>query len=206
MTQLGIDVSEHNGPIDWQAIAAAGIGFAIIRLGYGNGHLDSLFYAHVNGALAAGLSVGTYFYSYALHEEAAEREADFMISVLKDCGLAVEKLPMGCWLDMEDADGYKVNHGIRDGGIITSLCCRFLETVKVNGYPAGLYASYDWLTRVIGTDSLPPETPYWCAQWGRKCDFPKASLWQYTNHLAIGKQLFDGDRMLISNGKENGSA
>lgn len=43
MTQLGIDVSEHNGAMDWQAIAAAGIGFAIIRLGYGNGHLDSFF-------------------------------------------------------------------------------------------------------------------------------------------------------------------
>lgn len=196
MTKLGIDVSEHNGPINWPEVAEAGIRFAIIRLGYGNGHLDGLFYTHVNGALAAGLSVGAYFYSYALHEEAAEREADFMISVLQDCGLTKEKLPMGCWLDMEDADGYKKGHGVSDGDVITSLCSRFLGIMKREGYPSGLYASYDWLSHVIRRKNLPPEIPYWCAQWGKQCDFPDAALWQFTDHLEIGSHLFDGNSMI----------
>ena len=48
MTQLGIDVSEHNGEIDWKEIAEAGVRFAIIRAGYGSAYLDSRFYENVN--------------------------------------------------------------------------------------------------------------------------------------------------------------
>ena len=56
----GIDVSENNGWIDWKAVKENGIEFAIIRLGYGRGHLDSLFYKNVNEALEAGLKIGVY--------------------------------------------------------------------------------------------------------------------------------------------------
>ena len=55
MTQLGIDVSEYNGEIDWKRIAEEGISFAIIRAGYGSAYLDSRFYENVNGAHDAGL-------------------------------------------------------------------------------------------------------------------------------------------------------
>lgn len=55
---LGIDVSEHNGEIDWKRIAAEGAGFAIIRAGYGSAYLDSRFYENVNGAHDAGLKLG----------------------------------------------------------------------------------------------------------------------------------------------------
>ena len=75
MYHTGIDVSEHNGGIDWEEIRRAGIAFAIIRLGWGRGHLDRLFYEHINGALAAGLPVGVYYYSYADTPKAAEDEA-----------------------------------------------------------------------------------------------------------------------------------
>ena len=75
MYNTGIDVSEHNGEIDWEEIRRAGIAFAIIRLGWGRGHLDRLFYEHINGALAAGLPVGVYYYSYADTPKAAEDEA-----------------------------------------------------------------------------------------------------------------------------------
>lgn len=79
MYNTGIDVSEHNGEIDWEEIRRAGIAFAIIRLGWGRGHLDRLFYEHINGALAAGLSVGVYYYSYADTPKAAEDEAWFTV-------------------------------------------------------------------------------------------------------------------------------
>ena len=64
----GIDVSENNGMVDWGAVKAAGFEFAIIRIGYGKGHLDSQFYDNVNGALKAGLKIGIYHYSYALSD------------------------------------------------------------------------------------------------------------------------------------------
>ena len=109
--RLGIDVSENNGHINWEAVKAAGVKFAIIRLGYGNCHLDSMFYENINGAIDAGLDVGVYYYSYALDEDMALNEARFLIETLEDAGLYNEKLPMGIWLDMEDADGYKSRHG-----------------------------------------------------------------------------------------------
>ena len=62
----GIDVSENNGRVNWQEVAHSGVQFAIIRIGYGNGHLDRELYRNVNNALLHGLKIGVYFYSYAL--------------------------------------------------------------------------------------------------------------------------------------------
>lgn len=103
----GIDVSEHNQPLSWQSLKRQGASFVIVRLGWGKGHLDSRFYEQVNGVLAAGLELGIYYYSYALTGEEAAEEARFTAAVLKDCGLSKDRLPAGCWLDMEDADGIK---------------------------------------------------------------------------------------------------
>ena len=63
---IGIDVSEHNGTLDWAAIKKAGIKFAIIRDGYGVYHVDNQFNNNITGALAQGISVGIYWFSYAL--------------------------------------------------------------------------------------------------------------------------------------------
>lgn len=141
----GIDVSEHNQPLSWQSLKRQGASFVIVRLGWGKGHLDSRFYEQVNGVLAAGLELGIYYYSYALTEEEAEEEARFTAAVLKDCGLSKDCLPAGCWLDMEDADGYKEKRGIAGREEITALCHAYLEEMEKEGYPAGLYSSYSWL-------------------------------------------------------------
>ena len=90
----GIDVSENNGVVDWGRVAS-GLDFAIIRIGYGRNHLDSQFYNNINGALAAGLKIGVYHYSYALLPERAQEEARFVVDTLADCGLSPEKLEMG---------------------------------------------------------------------------------------------------------------
>ena len=124
----GIDVSENNGYVDWNAVKAAGMDFAIIRLGFGNRHLDTNFYENVNGALAVGLKIGVYYYSYALDEPAARSEARYMISVLKDAGLTKDKIEMGLWFDMEDADGYKSGNGMPTNQTITNMCSDFIVT------------------------------------------------------------------------------
>ena len=194
---LGIDVSEHNGVLDWKEIREYGISFAMIRLGYGKGHLDSRFYENVNGAIAAGLYIGIYYYSYALSVEEAQAEARFTWQVLSDCGLTAARLPMECWLDMEDADGYKARYGALDSSLITSMCEAYISEMNRNGYNCGVYASYDWLIHRIRTEELSPYMSYWCAQWGRHCDFSKASIWQYTDHLDVDGRLLDGN-VLIS--------
>ena len=191
--RLGIDVSENNGHINWEAVKAAGVKFAIIRLGYGNCHLDGMFYENINGAIDAGLDVGVYYYSYALDEDMALNEAKFLIETLEDAGLYNENLPMGIWFDMEDADGYKSRHGNPDNREITDMCFVFVLECNKADYNCGIYANLDWLENRIDTDSFADYVPFWCAQWGKHCSFGRATLWQFTDKLLIDGQYFDGD-------------
>ena len=183
--------------MDWKAVREFGISFAIIRLGYGKGHLDSAFYRHVNGALAAGLDIGIYYYSYALTEEEARAEAWFTSQVLLDCGLYPGRLAMDSWFDMEDADGYKARHGVTEADTVTALCQSYVEEMHRQGYVCGIYANYDWLIHRIQREKLSPYLSYWCAQWGPHCDFSGATLWQYTDRLDIDGRLFDGNRETV---------
>lgn len=81
----GIDVSVHNGNIDWQKVKSAGIDFAILRAGYGRlaSQKDEKFEQNYAAAKAAGIPVGAYWYSYAMTPEEAELEADVFLSVIK---------------------------------------------------------------------------------------------------------------------------
>lgn len=191
--QKGIDVSENNGRVNWQVVKNKGMEFAIIRLGYGSGHLDSEFYRNVNGALAAGLKIGIYYYSYALNAYGARKEAEFVLQTLKDSGLTPERLECGIWYDMEDADGFKERHGMPSNSEITAMCSRFISDLNAAGYSCGIYASLDWLENKIETHRLAEYVPYWCAQWGGSCDWPRAKMWQYTDCLPIGGKEFDGN-------------
>ncbi len=83
----GVDVSEHQGVIDWQQVKAAGIDFAVLRLGYrgmteGGLNVDATFEENYQGATAAGLKVGVYFFSQAITQEEAKEEAQFVLDTL----------------------------------------------------------------------------------------------------------------------------
>lgn len=187
----GIDVSYHNGVIDWQSVVDTGCEFTIIRLGYGNRHLDPKFVDNVKGALDAGLKIGAYYYSYALDVEAARGEARFVSEVLQTHGINPE---LGIWFDMEDADGYKERNGMPDSQTITDMCSVFICELNEAGYQyVGVYASYSWLTDIIDTSQLADYVQYWNAQWGSNNDYPGAKMWQFTDSLNINGQLFDGN-------------
>ena len=189
----GIDVSENNGWIDWKAVKENGIEFAIIRLGYGRGHLDTLFYKNVNEALEAGLKIGVYYYSYALTKNEARAEAEFMMHILETSGLTPGKLEMGVWFDMEDGDGYKERQGMPHKVVITGMCSEFIAECNRHGYNCGIYASLNWLENRIYMNVLPEYVPVWCAQWGRSCDWPGAKMWQFTDSMQVGNRWFDGN-------------
>jgi GH25 family lysozyme M1 (1,4-beta-N-acetylmuramidase) len=192
----GIDVSENNGVVDWGAIKANGFDFAIIRIGYGRGNLDSEFYNNVNGAINAGLAIGVYHYSYAMNEENAADEAEFVLNTLNDAGLTTDKLPMGVWFDMEDADDYKANRGMPTSQQLTNICSVFINKLWQAGYVnTGLYASYDWLVNVLDVSQL-GGCAIWCAQLNNQCDYEGANLWQYTFSENIEGKEFDADLVL----------
>ena len=192
----GIDVSENNGVVDWGAVKANGFDFAIIRIGYGRGNLDSEFYNNINGAINAGLAVGVYHYSYAMNEEYAADEAEFVLNTLNDAGLTVDKLPMGVWFDMEDADDYKAERGMPTDQQLTNICSAFINKLWQAGYVnAGLYASYDWLVNVLDVSQL-GGCAIWCAQLNNQCDYEGANLWQYTFSENIEGKEFDADLVM----------
>lgn len=184
----GIDVSEDNGSIDWEAVAADGNEFAIIRLGWGNSHLDERFYDNFNGALQAGLKIGIYYYSEATSASEAAAEAEFAAYIMQDAGITPDMLDMGFWFD-EENDDWK-SERLTDPEEITDICTTFINTMEEAGYHCGLYANYYYLTEVIDMSRL-PEVPVWCAQYSSQCDYDGAAIWQYTDGYFINGNQFD---------------
>ena len=189
----GIDVSEHNGTINWQDVVNDGNEFAIIRLGWGNQHMDERFYDNFNGALEAKLKVGIYYYSEATDASEAAAEAEYALYVMQDAGITPDMLEMGFWFD-EENDDWKSDR-LTDPEEITDICTTFINTLEEAGYHCGLYANYDYLTNVIDMSRLLGVT-VWCAQYNSQCDYDRASIWQYTDSARINGKMFDADIIL----------
>lgn len=163
MNKQGIDVSKWQPQIDWQKVKADGIDFAIIRVGfcYNNGalKLDSAFMQHIKGALAAGLDVGIYLYSYATTVQAARRAAQEVVKAVKPY-----KLTYPIAFDIEYESIY--TGGSKQTN--TEICKAFLDEVEAAGYYAMLYCSKDFLDSYLYPAQL---TAYdkWIAQYAGKC-------------------------------------
>jgi GH25 family lysozyme M1 (1,4-beta-N-acetylmuramidase) len=186
----GVDVSENNGHVDWEAVAAAGQKFAIVRSSYGRYAEDEDFIRNVDGARAAGLMCGAYHYSYALTPAQARQEAQNCKQVIENSGVLLE-LPV--WFDMEDADGYKARHGFDfSPENVTAICQAFLDEIKP--LDCGVYASLSWFEDKIDWKSL--GCAVWSAQWGKQDDL-KGYMWQYTDSLNIGGKNFDGNILYL---------
>jgi GH25 family lysozyme M1 (1,4-beta-N-acetylmuramidase) len=194
--RYGIDVSENNGVVDWQAVKDAGYDFAIVRCSYGKTGRDDKFLENVNGAHAVGLQVGAYHYGYGLTPYDATIEASNCKEAISESGVLLE-LPV--FYDMEDADGYKARHSFdfsRDN--VTEICHTFLGYM----YPldCGVYASEAWLNDCIDWRSL--GCAVWNAAWKNGynptadddgTDGIKGFMWQYTSRADIGGKEFDAD-------------
>ena len=182
----GVDVSCHNGDIDWRAVKSAGIDFAICRTGYGKSGIDETFQRNVEDAHKAGLICGAYHYSYALTPSDAAAEAAFCKKIIADSGVLLE-LPV--WFDMEDADKWKERHGfIFTRRNVTNICKAFLDNIAPLN--CGVYASYSWLEDLIDWKSL--GCSIWNAQYHYE-DFFKGYMWQFTDRLNINGNFFDAN-------------
>lgn len=196
--KYGIDVSENNGYIDWEDVAAAGVDFAMIRVGFGKDTEDTRFRENVYNAHEAGLICGAYHYSYALNPQRAIQEARFCRETIADAGCLLE-LPV--YFDMEDADGYKARHGFDfSSENITNICREFLKHIRLD---CGIYASKSWLDNYIDWKSL--GCSVWNAEWmngenpapDTNEDGLQGYMWQYTNKKIIAGQYYDGDVLYL---------
>lgn len=142
----GIDVSSHQGLIDWAKVKAAGIEFAIVRAGYGQykTQVDAKAHQNIFGALGAGLHVGAYWFSYATTPEEAKAEADL-------CADTIEKykgqLDFPVYFDYEyDSEIYSKQKGIiPTQSLRESLAKAFCEEIEARGWRAGVYTNLDYL-------------------------------------------------------------
>ena len=147
---IGIDVSEHNGDIDWDKVRDAGITFAFIRVGgryYGKSgsiYNDDNFEKNVEGALAAGIKAGVYFYSTAITEEEAVEEADYTLDKIRDYDITY---PVVCdYEELYTHDGYHPRPQYLSPQEHTDCVTAFMDHIKDQGYETALYCSKSFLT------------------------------------------------------------
>ena len=179
-TVLGIDVSSHQGVIDWAKVADAGIRFAFIRLGnrgYTTGSLNADAYAKENlkGAKAAGLKIGAYFFSQAISVEEAREEAAFALDILGDTQL---DLPLVFDWEYVNGEARTAHVDARTLTDITKAFCRLVEQRRVESM---IYFNSSQARDLLHLGEL-EQYPWWLAMYDITGEFPcKVDLWQYTN-------------------------
>ena len=178
VTAQGIDVSEHQGRIDWDAVKASGIDFAILRVGFGapsfGGRVDYQFNRNISECERLGIPYGVYVYSYAFDNQQAADEASMVIDCLSGHN---PRLPV--YYDLEDktiiADG-------RQSGI-ASRAQTFCNKISSAGYKPGIYANLNWFNNIL-TDPVfkSGSWDHWIAQYNSQCHYTGSySFWQYTS-------------------------
>ena len=180
IAQTGVDVSSYQGDIDWNAVREAGAEFAIVRVGfrgYGTGAIveDSRFLQNVQGAKAAGLEVGVYFYSQALTEAEAEEEALFTLERVQALGLTG---PVAYDLEFYTADEARTD--ALTGQQATLNAAAFCQVLETAGLRSVVYMNGHWSGAMYDLDAL-ADWPIWYAGYGQPPTLERGVLlWQYT--------------------------
>ena len=178
----GIDVSAHQKDIDWAAVAADGVEYAMLRVGYrgyteGDTFLDETFYDNVAGARENGIAVGVYFFSQAISVEEAKEEADIVLRAIEGLEITYPVV-----FDWEDIHQQEARTNQVDQQTLTDCAKAFCETVEAAGYTAGIY-----FNQIFGYQRfiLPDldEYVFWLAEYDSAPDFLyDFQMWQYTNN------------------------
>lgn len=178
--ESGIDVSKYNKDIDWDAVYASGVRFAIIRCGYrgsstGSLVVDPYWEQNLAGARAAGVKVGVYFFTQAVTEAEAVEEASMVAALLGD---VTPEYPV--FMDVEGSGGRA--DGL-DNWTRTSIINAFLRTTTAAGYEAGVYANKHWFTNFINTNDLQEGCIKWLAQYNVTGPTYEGNyhMWQYSS-------------------------
>ena len=177
--KVGIDVSEHQGVIDWATVAAQ-VDFAIIRLGYrgyttGGMALDAYYTANMTGAAEQGIPVGVYFFSQATTYEEGVEEANFVLSNLGDYALSYPIV-----LDREDPMSDDARTNDMSAEQHTQAALGFLQTIQAAGRTAMMYTNRMYYALYLDLEQI-YQYPIWFAQYADEPDWPyEFAIWQYT--------------------------
>ena len=182
----GIDVSHHNGKIEWDKVSKE-VDFAFIRAGYrgySNGDIfsDKKFKSNIKNANANSVPVGIYFYSQAVTEEEAEEEAEFVIKAVRKYDIS---LPIA--IDYEYAYNSKgkltgrLYEANLTKGDTAKIINAFLGKIEEAGYKPAVYASTYFYNSVIETKKLSKSAFIWVADYNKELTYKgKYDMWQYS--------------------------
>ena len=170
----GIDVSNHQGTVDWNKVKAAGIDFAILKVGPVYGKPDDSFERNAVECERLGIPYGVYYYSYARSVEDANKEADRTLAWL---GGHHPSLPV--YYDLED------NYILQDPNFskdkLAQIAQTFCNRMEAVGFKSGIYANLNWLNNYLDSPSL-SGYDHWVAQYNWRCDYAGSySFWQYSS-------------------------
>ncbi|MCD8353444.1 MAG: lysozyme [Clostridiales bacterium] len=190
--RTGIDVSAHQGDIDWEAVAADGVSFAMLRVGFrgygaeGTLNLDEYFLQNAQAAVEAGLDIGVYFFSQATSAEEAEEEAAFVLEQLE--GLTITFPVAYDWELIDAEDSGETGARTDDVDDETAAACAeaFCAAITQAGYQAALYVNNQ--TGYFSYDDAQLQSYFlWYA--GYEQSYPDyyyaVDLWQYTESGAV---------------------
>lgn len=169
MNRLIIDVSEHQGNINWDQVKSTGVEGVIIRCGYGDdiASQDDIYWKrNADECTRLGIPFGVYIYSYATSMDQAESEAQHALRCVKGY-----KLSYPIYLDLEHA-------GTEAGAVERAK--RFGDIIEAAGYWCGIYANLSWWNNYLpGLDRFTK----WIAQYNSQCDYTgkNKDMWQYSS-------------------------
>ena len=198
----GIDVSNFQGTIDWNQVKAAGIEFAILKVGPVYGKPDSTFERNATECERLGIPYGVYYYSYARSVADANKEADRTLAWL---GGHYPSLPI--YYDLED------NYILQDPNFskdkLAQIAQTFCNRMEAVGFKSGIYANLNWFNNYLNSPSL-NGYDHWVAQYNWRCDYAGSySFWQYSSRGNVPgvngscdmNYCFNGSYLNVDDGK-----
>lgn len=185
-SRLGVDVSHHQGKIDWEKVKEDGYEFAIIRIGYrgygteGTLNLDNRFHENIKDAQRAGLDVGVYFFAQAINEEEALEEAEFVLKHVKGYKL---ELPVA--YDPESILYDEARTDDVTGEQFTKNAKVFCKRIRKAGYEPMIYSNMLWEAYELDLEKL-SDYPIWYADYEPLPQTPyDFVMWQYTSRGTV---------------------
>ncbi len=182
----GIDVSEHNGDIDFKKVKADGISFVFVRVGY-TGYTkshhslnyDKRYKTYLKDAIKAGLSVGVYWYSQALNVKEAQAEAKKVLDVIGSYDIT---MPVVFDYEFADTPAGRLDSAGLSKSQMTKNSLAFLDRIRSAGYDACLYANESFLKNHLNASQISEEYIVWLANYSKETNYSgDYEFWQYSS-------------------------
>ncbi len=180
LSTKGIDVSKHQGKIDWKKVAGDDVSYAFIRSGFrgsSEGKLveDEFFKDNIEGALDNDIQVGIYFYTQATTEEEAREEAEFVLDLIEPYDVSYPVV-----LDLEEATSSTARTAEMTKEEHTKVAIAFCETIQAAGYTPMIYGNLKTFMIMLDMEQI-EDYDKWFAYYDTSVYFPyEFAVWQYS--------------------------